>query len=93
MEEVIDTVGDTIEVESLQIRLEKALSVSEKLKTDAFMEREINIELSRKNEALRQQTLSLEERLKAAKLAMFAMEAAVRSICSAVGKPSLFSVY
>jgi chromosome segregation ATPase len=72
--------------ETTKRRLKKALSVAEKLKKDAQLEHEVNIELARRNDILKKEVESVEHRLAAAKSAMSGLEHSIKQLGGVVGK-------
>jgi hypothetical protein len=72
--------------ETTERRLKKALSVAEKLKKDAMLEHEVNIELARRNDVLKKEVESVEHRLAAAKAAMSSLEHSIKQLGGVVGK-------
>lgn len=72
--------ADTDDLETTRKRLKKAVIVAEKLKNDAVMEHEVNVELAKRNDALRHELACLEERLHAAKLALWSVDISLKNM-------------
>ena len=77
---------DQADLETMRRRLKKALSVAEKLKNDNEMEHEVNVELAKRNEALKKELSSAEERVYSAKAMSSILEHSLHYLGGVIGK-------
>ena len=81
------------EVEELQQRLKEALTVSELLRNDLLLEREVNQELASRNMSHQKDFAESEERMKISRQIINGLEIKLKGLLDIPGSPHLFSTY